>query len=63
MTRDEALELLELMKRQQHDEDSVAPLDPEMLARAYVRMIARRRKNRGEQDRGDGPAGCDGACA
>jgi len=61
MTRDEAIELLELMKRQQHDEDDVAPLDPEMLARAYVRMIARRRRKGGEQERDGGASGCEGA--
>lgn len=60
MTRDEAIELLELMKRQQHEEDSAARLDPEMLARRYVRIISRRRGN-GRDGKGEGgPVG--GGC-
>ena len=56
MTREEAMELLELMRRQQQAEDSVAPLDPETLARAYVRELSRRRRN-GRNAEGGGVAG------
>ena len=56
MTREEAIELLELMRRQQQDEDSVAPPDPGMLAEAYVRLISRRRRH-GLKSDGGGPAG------
>lgn len=59
MTREEAIELLELMRRQQHDEESIAPLDSEMLARAYVRITTRRRKNGCKQERDGGTSGCD----
>jgi hypothetical protein len=53
MTHDEAIELLRLMRRQQQEEDSAAPLDPEMLARAYVRMFSGRRKICGEGESGE----------
>jgi hypothetical protein len=55
MTREEALQLLELMKRQQNDEDSIARLEAEQLAKGYVRLTARRRNGKHEEDGKGGP--------
>lgn len=61
MTREEALLLLELMKRQQNDEDSIARLRAEQLAKGYVRLVSRRKNGKHEADgKGGPPAGGGG---
>jgi hypothetical protein len=43
MTRDEAIALLELMKREQRDDSGVPPVDSEAIAKRYVRMMSQLR--------------------
>lgn len=40
MTRDDAIALLELMKREQRKEADVPPVESERIARRYVRMMS-----------------------
>jgi hypothetical protein len=40
MTRDEAIALLELMKREQRRRSEVPPLQSETIARRYVRLMS-----------------------
>jgi hypothetical protein len=63
MTREEALQLLELMKRQQNDEDSIARLKAEQLAKGYVRLASRRRNGKREEDGKGGPTAGGGGQA